>query len=70
MSLYTNEGFSNGASGKESTCHAGDMGSIPKSERSHGKGNGNQIQYSGLKKSMDKGAWQATVHGVTRVSQE
>ena len=50
--------------------HTGDMGSIPESDRSHGKGNGNQIQYSGLKNSMDKGAWQAIVNEVTRVSQE
>ena len=44
---------------------ARDMGSIPASERSLGVGNGNPLQYSCLENSMDRGAWQATVHGVT-----
>ena len=43
---------------------AGDGGSIPGSERSHGGGNGNPLQYYCLKNSMDRGAWQATVYGV------
>ena len=42
----------------------GEMGSIPGSGRSPGKGNGNPLQYSCLEKFMDRGAWQATVHGV------
>ena len=42
---------------------AGHVGSIPESERSPGEGNGNPLQYSCLKNSMDKGAWQAIVHG-------
>ena len=50
---------------KESACSAGDPGSIP--ERSPGERNGNPLQYFCLKNLMDKGAWQATVHGVTRV---
>ena len=59
----------NGSMGKESTCNAGavgDVGSIPGSERSPEGGNGNQLQYSCLEKSMDGGAWQVTVHGVAK----
>ena len=54
-----------GLDGKESTCGAGDWGSIPGSGRCPAEGNGNPLQYSGLENSIDKGAWQATVHGVT-----
>ena len=50
----------------ESTCSAGDLGSILGSGRSHGKGNGNPLWYSCLEKSMDRGAWWATVHRVTK----
>ena len=42
------------------------MGSIPGSERSPGKGNGNPLQYSCLGNPIDRGAWQATVHGVAK----
>ena len=42
-----------------------DMGSISGSGRSPGGGHGNLLQYSYLENPMDKGAWQATVHGVT-----
>ena len=44
---------------------AGDVGSIPGLRGSPGKGNGNPLQYSCLENTMDRGAWQATVHGVT-----
>ena len=44
-----------------------DEGSIPGSRRSPGGGNGNALQYSRLEKPMDRGAWQAAVHGVTKV---
>ena len=57
---------SSSSSGKESACKAGDMGPIPGSGRSHGEGNGNPLQYSCLENSMDREAWQATVHGVTK----
>ena len=60
-------GFSCGSAGKESTCHVGDLGLIPGLGRSPGEGNGNPLQYSCLENPMDKGAWQATVHGVARV---
>ena len=46
--------------GKESTCNVGNLGLIP------GEGNGYPFQYSGLENSMDRGAWQATVHGVSK----
>ena len=51
----------------ECTCNAGDTSSIPGSGRSPGEGNGNPLQYSCLRNPMDRGAKQATVHGVTRV---
>ena len=44
----------------------GDTGSIPGLGRSFGGGNGNPLQYFCLKNSMDRGAWQATVRGVTK----
>ena len=44
----------------------GDAGFIPGSERSPGVGNGNPLQYSCLRNPMDRGAWQATVHGVAK----
>ena len=53
-------------SGKESPANAGDAGSSPGSERSPGEGNGNPFQYSCLGNPVDRGAWQATVHGVTK----
>ena len=51
---------------KESSCNAGDLGSIPGPGRSPGEGNGNPLQYSCLENSMDRGAWWAKVHGVTK----
>ena len=58
--------FPSGSDGKESACNAGDLGLIPKSGRSPGKGNGNPFQYSCWENTMDRGAWWATVHGVTK----
>ena len=52
--------------GKEFACNAGDLGLIPGLGRSPGEGNGYPLQYSGLENSMDRGAWQATVHGVAK----
>ena len=46
---------------------ARDVGSVPGLGRSPGKGNGNPLQYFCLENPMGRGAWQATVHGVTRV---
>ena len=58
-------------SGKESACNVGnmearDVGLIPESGRSAGGGNGNPLQYSCLDNSLNRGAWWATVHGVTK----
>ena len=55
-----------GSEGKEFTCSVGDLGSVPRLGRSLGEGNGYPLQYSCLGKSMDRGAWQATVHGVAK----
>ena len=60
-------GFPRSSVGKESACNAGDPGSIPGLGRVSAEGNGNPLQYSCLGSPMDRGAWQATVHGVTRV---
>ena len=57
-------GFPGGSDGKESACSAGDLGLIPGLGRSHGRGYGNPLQYSCLENPMDRGAWQAIVHGV------
>ena len=53
-------------SGKESACNAGDVGSPPGSGRSPGEGNA--LQYSCLRNPVERGARQATVHGVTKES--
>ena len=42
------------------------MGLVPGSGQSHGRGNSNPLQYFYLEKSMDRGAWWATVHGVAK----
>ena len=51
---------------KNPPSNAGDMGSIPESRRFPGEGNENPLQYSCLENSMDREAWQATVHGVAK----
>ena len=51
---------------KESTCNAGDPGSIPGSGRSPGEGNDYPLHYFSLENSMDRGAWQTTIHGVSK----
>ena len=55
---------------QETACNSGDMGLIPGSGRSPGEGNGHPLQYCGLENSLDRGAWWATAHGVTRVKHE
>ena len=59
-------GFSGGSAGKESAFSARDPDSVPGWGRSPGEGNGNPLQYSCLENSMDKGAWWAIVHRVTK----
>ena len=63
-------GFLGGSDSKESACNAGDPGSIPGSWRSPGEGLGNPLQYSCLENPMDRGAWQATLHVVTKSQTE
>ena len=55
-----------GSAGNEPACNVGDLGSIPVLGRSPGEGNSHPLQYSCLEKPMNRGAWRATVHGVTR----
>ena len=59
-------GFPALSDGKESTCNAGDLSSIPGSGRSPGEGNGNPFRYSWLEISWDGGAWQAIVCGIAK----
>ena len=61
-------GFPGGSRSKESACNAGDLGSVPGLGKYRGDGNGNPLQYSCLENPMDRGAWQATVHGVRKES--
>ena len=58
--------FPGGSVGKESACSRGDLGMIPALGRSSGRGNDNPLQCSCLGNPMDRGAWQAIVHGVTK----
>ena len=58
--------FPGGSDGKASAYNVGDTGSIPGLGRSSGEGNGTPLQYSCLENPMDRGAWQATVHGVAK----
>ena len=67
-SLLSPWGFPGVSDGKESACNAGDTSLIPGSRRSPGEGNGNSLQYSSLENSMDRGAWQAIVHRVSKES--
>ena len=60
-------GFPCGSTGKESACNVGDQGLTPGSGRSPER-NGNPLQYSCLENCMDRGAWRATVRGVTKES--
>ena len=61
-----NKGLPRWLNSKESTCQAGDVGSIPGLGRSPGEGNGNPLQYSCLETPMDGGAWWATVPRVAK----
>ena len=55
---------------QDTTCSAGDSGSIPELGRSPVEGNFNSLQYSCLENPMDRGAWWAIVHGVARVAHD
>ena len=60
-------GFPGSSVGKECAWSAGDPSLIPGPGRSPGEGSGNPLQDSCLENPMVRGAWRATVHGVTRV---
>ena len=60
-------GFPGSSAGKEFTCNAGDLGSMPGLGRSPGEGNGNPLYCSGLENPMDSGAWCSTVHRVAEL---
>ena len=63
MRIYEDPG---GSVVKNLIVNAGDVGLIPGLGRSPGEGTGNPLQYSSLGNPMDRGAWQATAHGVTK----
>ena len=58
--------LSTGSEVKESAYNVGDLGSAPGLGKSTGEENDNPFQYSCLENPMDRGAWQATVHGVEK----
>ena len=62
------QGFPGGSDGKEPTCSAGDLGSVPGLGRSPERGHGNPLQSPFLENPRDRGAWQATVHRITKES--
>ena len=59
-------GFPDTSDNKEHTCDAGDLGLIPGLGRSLGEGNGCPLQYSCLENPMDRRAWWATVHEISK----
>ena len=65
--VYIFMGFPGDSVVKNLPANAQDARLIPGSGRSPGGGNGNPLQYSCLGNPMDRGAWQAAVHGVTKV---
>ena len=69
MAILTSMGFLGGSDSKESACN-GRPRFVPVSGKSPGEGNANPLQYSCLENPMDRGAWRATVHGVTRVGHD
>ena len=66
VSTLIKQGFPCSSVSKESARSAGDPGLIPGLGRSPGEGNGNPLQYPCLENIMDRGAWWAAVHGVTK----
>ena len=59
-------GFPGSSDSKESACNVGDLGLIPGLGRFPGDGNNYPLQYSGLENSMDRGNWQAIIHGISK----
>ena len=68
--LYNIEWASQVAQDKESTCQTGDVGSVLRSGRFPGEGNGNPLQDLCLGNPMDRGAWEAIVHASQRVEHD
>ena len=68
--IYLQVGFPHSSVGKEFSCRAGNPGSISESGRSPVEGNSNPLQYSCQENHMNRGPWQATVHGVARVGHD
>ena len=66
LTELTQLGVPGGSDGKESAHNVEDPGLMPGSGRSLGEVNGNPLQYSCLEYSMNRGAWWATVYGVTK----
>ena len=66
FTIWPAGGLSGGSDGKAPVCNARDSGLIPGLGRPPGEGNGSPLQQSYLGNPMDGGAWQATVHGVTK----
>ena len=70
FALTISAGFAGGTNGKEPTCkgrrHIRDVSSVPELSKSPGGECGNPLQYSCLENLMDRGAWQAIVHGVAK----
>ena len=66
MSILKSDYFPRGSVVQNPPASAGGLGSVPGLGRYLGEGNGNPLQYSFLEKSMDRGTWQAIVHGVTK----
>ena len=64
--MFRDQGLSWWPSRKDPPDNTGDKGSIPGSGRRPGEGNGKLLQYSCLRNPMDRGAWRATVHRVTK----
>ena len=69
-SIWLSVRFPCSSVGWESACNAGNPGSIPALGRSPGEGDGNPLQYSCSENLMDRGAQQATVHGVVRIGRD
>ena len=69
MATRSSGDFPGGSAVKNPPANAGDvtdLGSVPGSGRSPGGRNGNLLQYSGLENPLDRGAWRATVQGITK----
>ena len=64
--MFSLKHFPGGSDSKESARNTGDPGLIPGLEGSPGERNGSPLQYLCLENLMDREAWRATIHGVTK----